>query len=72
MSSVAAAPAVRPRPRSQDKLVFFIIFFAMTAFVTYMKNAQILNPTSEIARHFPPGMMFLVPRARPLCALPPH
>jgi uncharacterized membrane protein len=63
MSSVAAAPAVRPRPRSQAKLLFFIAFFAVTAFVTYMKNAQILEPTSEIARHFAPGRVFLVPHA---------
>ncbi len=63
MSSVATAPAVRPRPRSQTKLLLFLAFFAATAFVTYMKNAQIFNPASEIARHFAPGMMFLVPHA---------
>jgi len=63
MSSVAAAPAVRARSRSQKKLVFFAIFFAVTAFVTYMKNAQIFQPTSDIARHFAPGMMFLIPHA---------
>ncbi len=63
MSSVASAPTVRPRSRSQAKLWFFIVFFAATAFVTYMKNAQIFQPDSPIARHFAPGMMFLIPHA---------
>ncbi len=48
------------RPRSQAKLVFFVLFFAVTAFVTYMKNAQILNPASPIAQHFAPGMAFMI------------
>src|SRR5256885_11478834 len=64
MSSIAAAgPAVRPRSRSHKKLLFFVVFFAVTAFVTYMKNAEIFQPTSQIARHFAPGMMFLIPHA---------
>lgn len=63
--SVAAAPTAAPsvRSRSQKKLVFFVFFFALTAFVTYMKNAQIFDPASDIARHFAPGMLFLVPHA---------
>src|SRR3954468_16871958 len=63
MSATATAPAVRVRARSQKKLVFFVVFFALTAFVTYMKNAQILQPTSDIAKHFAPGMIFLIPHA---------
>lgn len=63
MSSVAPARAIPPRPRSQAKLIFFVIFFAVTAFVTYMKNAQIFQPTSFIAQHFAPGMVYLIPHA---------
>jgi len=61
--STAAAAATRARSGSQAKLVFFAIFFAITAFVTYMKNAQIFDPSSEIARHFAPGTLFLIPHA---------
>lgn len=63
MSSVAPARAIQPRPRSQAKLIFFVIFFALTAFVTYMKNAQIFQPGSFIAQHFAPGRMYLIPHA---------
>jgi uncharacterized membrane protein len=51
------------RPRSQKKLWGFLVFFLATAFVTFMKNREIFNPASNIARHFSPGMMFLVPHA---------
>jgi uncharacterized membrane protein len=63
MTSAAAAPALGRRSQSQAKLVFFVAFFAITLFVTYMKNAQIFQPTSNIAQHFSPGMMFLIPHA---------
>lgn len=43
--------------------MFFVVFFALTAFVTYMKNAHIFQPSSPIAQHFAPGMMFLIPHA---------
>jgi uncharacterized membrane protein len=43
--------------------VFFVVFFAVTAFATYLKNARILDSTSDIARHFSPGMAFLIPHA---------
>ncbi len=62
MSSIAAARAVRPR-RLHGKVLFFVFFFAVTAFATYMKNARIFDPASPIARHFAPGMMFLIPHA---------
>ena len=51
------------RPRSQSKLVFFAIFGLLTVFVTYMKNAHIFDPTSEIAQHFAPVRWYLVPHA---------
>ena len=64
MPSTTTAPAgIRTRRRSQKKLMFFAAFFAVTAFVTYMKNEQIFNPRSDIARHFAPGMVFLIPHA---------
>lgn len=58
MATVAVKAGVRPR--SQAKLIFFIVFFAVTAFVTYMKNAQVFQPGSPIAQHFAPGMTFML------------
>ncbi len=55
--STVAVPG--QRSRSQVKLVFFIVFALLTAFVTYMKNAQIFNPASEIAQHFAPAKWYL-------------
>ena len=52
-----------PRPRSQKKLWGFVAFFIATAFVTFMKNREIFNPASDIARHFAPATMFLIPHA---------
>src|SRR5512146_505235 len=63
MASSAAVAAARKPARSNSKLMFFVVFFALTAFVTYMKNAHIFQPSSPIAQHFAPGMMFLVPHA---------
>ncbi|HZU22932.1 MAG TPA: DUF2306 domain-containing protein [Terriglobales bacterium] len=40
-----------------------MVFFAVTAFVTYMKNARVFDPSSEVARHFSPGTRFLIPHA---------
>jgi uncharacterized membrane protein len=59
------ATAVVPvrRSRSQSKLVFFVILGLLTVFVTYMKNARIFDPTSEIAQHFAPVKWYLVPHA---------
>lgn len=63
MSTAAVASSARPRPRSQKKLIFFAVFFAITAFVTFMKNREIFQPASEVAQHFAPGMLFLIPHA---------
>ena len=63
MSSAAGVRSVRPHRHSQKKLILFAIFFAATAFVTFMKNREILQPTSAVAQHFAPGMEFLIPHA---------
>lgn len=55
------APAVRSR--AQKKLIFFAIFGLLTVFVTYMKNARVFDPTSEIAQHFAPVKWYLIPHA---------
>jgi uncharacterized membrane protein len=59
--STIAAPVVRKR--SQKKLLFFLLFGAATVFVTYMKNAHVFDPSSEIARHFAPVTWYLIPHA---------
>jgi len=59
--ATVVAPVVRVR--SQKKLIFFVIFGLLTIFVTYMKNAQIFDATSEIARHFAPVKWYLIPHA---------
>jgi uncharacterized membrane protein len=60
-----AAPAIaKPTvARSKTKVVFFVSFLAVTAFVTFMKNREILNPASEIAQHFAPAKVFLAVHA---------
>jgi uncharacterized membrane protein len=59
--ATVVAPVTRSRSRS--KLVFFAIFCLLTVFVTYMKNARIFDPTSEIAQHFAPIRWYLAPHA---------
>lgn len=64
MPSTTTSPSgIQTRRRSQKKLLFFAAFFAVTALVTYLKNAQIFQPNSAIARHFAPGLVFLIPHA---------
>lgn len=60
---MATVVAPVTRSRSQSKLVFFAVFCVLTVFVTYMKNARIFDPTSEIAQHFAPVRWYLVPHA---------
>jgi uncharacterized membrane protein len=60
---MATVVAPVSRSRSQSKLLFFLVFGLLTVFVIYMKNAQILDPTSPIARHFKPAMSYLIPHA---------
>ena len=60
---MATVVALAVRSRSQKKLIFFILFGVLTIFVTYMKNARIFDPTSEIAQHFAPVKWYLIPHA---------
>jgi uncharacterized membrane protein len=48
------------RPKSQAKLVFFLLFGLVTAFVTYMKNQGFFDPASSTAQHYAPGLRFLL------------
>ncbi len=41
----------------------FLLFFAATIFVTYMKNREILDPGSQIAHHFAPAKWYLAAHA---------
>lgn len=56
--ATATAPAYRPR--SQAKLVFFLVFFATTAFVIYLKDGRIFDPSSPIAQHFAPAKWYVL------------
>jgi uncharacterized membrane protein YozB (DUF420 family) len=58
----SAAPAAGPK-RSPAKLVFFAVFLLVTAFVTFGKNREAFNPDSPMARHYAPGMSWLIPHA---------
>ena len=60
---MATVVASLRRSRSQSKLVFFVIFGLLTAFVTYMKNSHVFDPTSEIAQHFAPVKWYVIPHA---------
>ena len=55
--TTATAPAVTSRSRA--KLVFFLLFFALTIVAVYEKNARILDPTSSIAQHYAPAKWYL-------------
>jgi uncharacterized membrane protein len=57
----ASLPATASR--SQAKLVFFVCFFLVTGFVTYMKNAEVFDPASAAARHFAPAKWYLIAHA---------
>ena len=58
MSAIAAAAA--PVRGSRLKLVFFLVFAALTVLVIVMKNPGFFDPASPVARHFAPGLGFLL------------
>jgi len=49
-----------PFQGSRIKLVFFLVFAALTVLVTVMKNQGFFDPTSPVAQHFAPGLGFLL------------
>lgn len=49
--------------RSRVKIALFGLLGLATVFVLYMKNARIMDPTSEIAQHFAPAKGFLAVHA---------
>jgi len=57
MMPATTAPAVPSR--SPAKLLFFLVFFALTIFAAYEKNARILDPMSPIAQHYAPAKWYL-------------
>ena len=57
---MSAITAVTPVPRSRAKLIFFLVFGALTVFVTYMKNRGFFDPASATAKHYAPGLQFLL------------
>jgi uncharacterized membrane protein len=67
MTSIpVSAPAARPSApaaRGKAKLVFFIVFLAVTAFVTFGKNQHVFQADSEIAQHYAPAKWFLIVHA---------
>ena len=56
--ATATAPRAVPS-RSQARFVFFAVFFALTVFAIYDKDARVFDPTSPIARHFAPVKWYL-------------
>ncbi len=60
---MATAVAPARSSRSQTKLVFFVLFGLLTVSVTYLKNAHVFDPTSEIAHHFAPVKWYLLAHA---------
>jgi uncharacterized membrane protein len=60
LATVATASAPK---RSQLKLISFAAFGVLTVVVIYLKNGQILNPDSPIARHFAPAKWYLAVHA---------
>ncbi len=57
MSTVIASAQ---RPRSQAKLVFFVVFGLLTVFVAYMKNRGFFDPSSPAAQHYEPALRYLL------------
>jgi hypothetical protein len=60
---MSTAVSAVPGSGSRTKIIFFVVFGILTAFVTVMKNARIFDPSSEIAQHFAPVKGYLVAHA---------
>lgn len=60
---MATAASAGARPRSQGKLVFFLVFALVTVFVTYMKNRGVFDPSTPVAQHFAPARLLVAMHA---------
>ncbi len=59
-----SSPSLASAPRgSKAKLVFFVLFLLVTAFVTFGKNRGVFNPADPMRQHYEPGMFWLIPHA---------
>ena len=47
-------------PRSRAKPAFFVLFAALTVFVTYMKNRGAFDPGSPMGKHYQPALQLLL------------
>ena len=56
--ATATAPVVTSR--SNGKIVFFAVFFALTAIAVYDKDARVFDPSSPIAQHFAPVKWYVL------------
>jgi uncharacterized membrane protein len=56
--ATATAPVVNSR--SQATFLFFVVFFALTIFSIYYKDARVFDPTSPIAQHFAPARWYVL------------
>lgn len=63
VTSARVAPSPAPVARSQAKLIFFALFLAATAFVTFMKNRDAFVTGSPMALHYAPAKWFLAVHA---------
>jgi hypothetical protein len=57
---MATATAPIMVPHSRAKLVFFVVFFALTIVAVYDKDARVFDPASPIAQHFAPAKWYVI------------
>src|SRR5499427_10064649 len=57
--ATATAP-VAVTSRSQATFLFFVVFFALTVFSIYDKDARVFDSTSPIAQHFAPAKWYVL------------
>jgi uncharacterized membrane protein len=56
--ATATAPVVNSRSRAT--FLFFVVFFALTVFSIYDKDARVFDSTSPIAQHFAPAKWYVL------------
>jgi uncharacterized membrane protein len=58
--AMATATAAVVTSRSRATLLFFVVFFAVTVFSIFDKDARVFDPTSPIAQHFAPAKWYVL------------